>query len=243
MVPDLEAAAGAARELGYPVALKIVSTQLPQKSSVGGVALDIVDRAALLRRGRHMLDQVAAAAPGMPVEGLLVQRMERSLFPIELYVGMETDPTFGPVLLLGHAALGSAGTAITYILPPLDHTLAQAMLDETPIGRFLARQADGAALLDGVTAMLVRLSDLVVEQPAIRRIAIDPLLVSRDRMVVLDAHVELSRPDADGGRRLAVRPYPRELEQNGDLARRPRDLSAADPARGRARSCSSCSMR
>ena len=59
--------------------------------------------------------------------------------------------------------------------------------------------------------------DLVVEQPAIRRLAIDPLLVNRERMVVLDAHVELARPGADGGARLAVRPYPRELEQTATL--------------------------
>ena len=54
-----EAAAAAAPELGYPVALKIVSPRLPQKSSIGGVALDIVDKEALLRRGREMLGQVA----------------------------------------------------------------------------------------------------------------------------------------------------------------------------------------
>ena len=52
-----------------------------------------------------MLERVAAAAPDAPIEGLLVQRMERSLFPLELYLGMEIDPTFGPILLLGHAAL------------------------------------------------------------------------------------------------------------------------------------------
>ena len=217
VVPDLEAAAVAARQLGYPVALKIVSPKLPQKSSVGGVALDIPDKASLLRRGRDMLGQVAAVAPGMPVEGLLVQRMQRSLFPLELYLGMETDPTFGPVLLLGHAALRATGTAIAYLLPPLDTTLAHAMLDETPIGRFLGQQPDGAALLSAVVGVLVRLSDLVVEQPAIRRLAIDPLLVHREGVVVLDAHVELARPGSGGVERLAVRPYPRELEQTATL--------------------------
>ena len=217
VVGDLEAAAAAAGELGYPVALKIVSPRLPQKSSVGGVALDIVDDASLLRRGRDMLEQVAEAAPSMPIEGLLVQRMQRSLFPIELYLGMETDATFGPVLLLGHAALRTTGTAIAYLLPPLDTTLAHAMVDETPIGRFLAQQPEGAALLAGVVEILVRLSDLVVEQPAIRRLAIDPLLVTRECMVVLDAHVDLARPGAEGARRLAVRPYPRELEQTATL--------------------------
>ena len=217
VVPDLEAAAVAARELGYPVALKIVSPRLPQKSSVGGVALDIVDKASLLRRGRRMLAEVAATAPDTPIEGLLVQRMQRSVMPIELYLGMETDPTFGPVLLLGHAALRATGTAIAYLLPPLDSTLAHAMLDESPIGRFLAQQPDGANLLAGVVAILVRLSDLVSEQPAVRRLAIDPLLVSRGRMVVLDAHVDLVRPGADGTGRLAVRAYPRQLEQTAVL--------------------------
>jgi acetyltransferase len=217
VVPDLEAAAGAARELGYPVALKIVCPRLPQKSSVGGVALDIVDKASLLRRGRRMLEEVAATAPQARVEGLLVQRMQRSVTPIELYLGVETDPTFGPVLLLGHAALRSTGTAIAYLLPPLDTTLAHAMLDETPIGRYLRQQPEGTALLDGVVAILVCLSDLVVEQPAIRRLAIDPLLVSQGHMVVLDAHVELARADVEAGRRLAVRPYPRELEQSATL--------------------------
>ena len=217
IVADLDAAATAARELGYPVALKIVTPRLPQKSSIGGVALDIVDKASLLRRGRDMLAQVAAVAPSTPIEGLLVQRMQRSLFPIELFLGMETDPTFGPVLLLGHAALRATGSAIAYLLPPLDMTLAHAMLDQTPIGRFLTQQPEGEALLAGVVEILVRLSDLVVEQPAIRRLAIDPLLVNRERMVVLDAHVELVRPGADGGARLAVRPYPRELEQTATL--------------------------
>lgn len=217
VVPDLEAAAVAARELGYPVALKIVSPRLPQKSSVGGVALDIIDKASLLRRGRRMLAEVATTAPDTPIEGLLVQRMQRSLMPIELYLGMETDPTFGPVHLLGHAALRATGTAIAYLLPPLDSTLAHAMLDETPIGRFLAQQPDGADLLAGVVAILVRLSDLISEQPAVRRLAIDPLLVSRGRMVVLDAHVDLVRPGADTTGRLAVRAYPRQLEQTALL--------------------------
>ena len=124
------------------MALKIVSPQLPQKSSVGGVALDVADEASLLRRGRQMLDRVAAKAPGAAIEGLLVQGMERSLFPIELYLGMEADPTFGPVLLLGQATSRAAAAAdLTYLLPPLDATLAHAMLDETPIGRFLAQSA------------------------------------------------------------------------------------------------------
>ncbi|MGE3293643.1 MAG: GNAT family N-acetyltransferase, partial [Geminicoccaceae bacterium] len=217
LAPDLDAAAAAAAELGYPVALKIVSPRLVQKSSVGGVALDIIDDASLMRRGRHMLNQVRAAVPDAAIDGFLVQRMERSLRPIELYLGVEIDPTFGPVLLLGHAALRASATAIVYLLPPLDSALAHAMVDETPLGRFLSQQGQDGAILEGVVEALVRLSELVVEQPSIRRLAIDPLLVSAGRQVVLDAHVELVRPGAEGRSPLAVRPYPRELEQTATL--------------------------
>lgn len=234
---NLEEAALAARELGFPVALKVLSTKLPQKSAAGGVALDIPDEAALQLRGGQMLAQVAATAPGIAIEGLIVQRMERSLFPIELYLGMELDPTFGPVLLLGQAVRSGGAADLAYLLPPLDSTLAQAMLEESVIGRFLARQPEGTALTDRVIDVLVRLSQLAVDMPAVRRVAIDPLLASRDRLVVLDAHVDVAPvpPGTDPGARLSVRPYPRELEQtatlrNGQILRlrpiRPEDAGA-----------------
>ena len=219
LAPDLEQAMLAANEIGYPVALKIISTKLPQKSSAGGVALDIANDASLLRRGQQMLDQVKAVARDVPIEGLLVQRMERSLFPIELYVGMELDPTFGPVIVLGHAALGATSGELAYLLPPLDSTLAHAMLDETSIGRFLARQPDSEAMIEGVVEILVRLSQLVVDMPTVRRVAIDPLTITRERLVVLDAHIDLEPVPAgtDSSARLAIHPYPRELEQTAIL--------------------------
>ena len=214
LAADLDEAAQAAASLGYPVALKVVSSKLALKSSVGGVALDISNEASLHRRGEEMLARVRVTVPDLKLEGLLVQRMERSLFPIELYVGMELDPTFGPILLIGHAAFSSA-RGLAYLLPPLDSTLAQAMLHETGVGRFLSRQPEGPALIERVVELLVRLSQLVVDMPAVRRIAIDPLLVTKDRLVVLDAHVDLAPvpPGMDPGSRLAIRPYPRELEQ------------------------------
>ena len=219
LAADLAGAAKAAAEIGYPVALKVLSHKLPQKSAVGGVALDVANEASLFRRGGDMLQRIVRAAPDVPLDGLLVQKMERSLFPIELYAGMELDPTFGPVLLVGHAALAEGAGGLAYLQPPLDSTLAHAMLDETDIGRFLARQPNGTELTGRVVETLVRLSQLVIDLPAVTRVAIDPLLISRERLIVLDAHIELTPPvpGADPSARLAVRPYPRELEQTAIL--------------------------
>lgn len=219
IAPDLEGAAVAARTLGYPVAVKVISPGLPRKSSVGGVALDIPDKASLLRRCGQMLERVAATAPGVPIEGFLVQRMERSVLSIELYLGMEIDPTFGPMLVVGHAAHRAIGADLTYLLPPLDGTLAHAQVDHTPIGRYLARQAGGAAMLEQLVQVLVRLSDVVVTLPTVRRVVIDPLLVSQEHLIVLDARIDLTPapPGSDPGARLAIRPYPRELEQSAIL--------------------------
>ena len=86
----------------------------------------------------------------------------------------------------------------------------------------------------------MRLSELVVEQPAIRRLAIDPLLVGAERLVVLDAHVELVRPGRERGARLAVRPYPRELEQTATL-RDGREIRLRPIRPEDAPPCSSCS--
>jgi acetyltransferase len=132
---------------------------------------------------------------------------------------MELDPTFGPVIVLGHAALGPTSGELAYLLPPLDSTLVHAMLDETGIGRFLLRQPNGEALSERVVETLVRLSQLVVDLPTVSRVAIDPLVVSRDRLVVLDAHIDLAPvpPGTDPVARLSIRPYPRELEQTATL--------------------------
>lgn len=235
IVRDLGEAAEAAQALGYPIALKIVSADLPQKSAAGGVALDIENEASLRRRGRELLARVARLAPAATIEGLVVQRMERSLFPTELRLGMLLDPAFGPVLCVGPTTAGDNGM---HLLPPLDATLAQALLAETTLGRALEEAGrTSAATLDLLVTALVRLSQLVVDLPAVASVSIDPLLLTSERAVVLDAHVGLlpvprgTEPTA----RLAVRPYPRELERlevlkNGLAVRlrpiRPEDASA-----------------
>ena len=115
---------------------------------------------------------------------------------------------------------GSGGTLVEVYkdralgLPPLTSTLARQMIDQTVIAQALAgvrgqRPVDRQALAQ----LLVTFSQLVVEQPAIREMDINPLLASPDRLVALDARVVLHRPEIAESDlpRPAIRPYPRRV--------------------------------
>jgi acetyltransferase len=130
----------------------------------------------------------------------------------ELIVGSSVDPQFGPVLLFG---LGGELVEVfrdrALGLPPLTTTLARRMMEQTRVFQALTGvRGRGAVDLASLERLLVRFSELVVEQPAIAELDINPLLATPQRLIALDARVilhDLSVPDADLPRP-AIRPYP-----------------------------------
>lgn len=212
---SLDGAVEAAREIGFPVALKILSPDISHKSDVGGVALALDADAALRAAGEGMLARVAAARPEARIEGFTVQQMALRPRARELIVGVARDPTFGPVVLFGHG-----GTAVEVIadralgLPPLSRTLAQAMIDRTRVARLLAAWRDTpAADLDAVVETLMRIGELALDLPEVAELDINPLLADAQGVLALDGRVRLSPPATAP----AIRAYPAELEQVGQL--------------------------
>ena len=206
-------AVAAARELGYPVVLKLHSFTITHKTDVGGVKLDLADERAVRQAYGAIAAAVAERAGREHFLGVTVQPMVQRAGQ-ELIIGSSVDPQFGPVVLFG-----AGGTLVEVYrdralgLPPLTSTLANQMIDRTVISRALAgvrgqRPVDRQALAQ----LLVTFSQLVVEQPAIREVDINPLLASADRLVALDARVVLHRPELAEADlpRPAIRPYPRE---------------------------------
>jgi acetyltransferase len=202
-------ALAAAEGMGYPVVLKLHSFTITHKTDVGGVKLDLHDGEDV----RRAFAQIREAVPPADFQGVTVQPMVKRE-GYELIVGSSIDPQFGPVLLFG-----SGGTLVEVYkdralgLPPLTSTLALQMIDQTVIARALAgmggqRPVDREALAQ----LLVTFSELVVEQPAIKEIDINPLLASADRLVALDARVVLHPPEIPDQDlpRPAIRPYPRQ---------------------------------
>jgi acetyltransferase len=211
---DLSEAAAAATALGYPVALKILSPDISHKSDVGGVALDLEDEASLRAAAEAMTRRVAALRPEARLEGFAVQTMARRAGAHELILGLSEDLVFGPVVLFGQG-----GTAVEVMadravgLPPLNMALAHEMMGRTRIHRLLRGYRDRpAAKLDEIAATLIKLAQLAADVAEIAELDINPLLADAQGVIALDARIRVKAAREDPARRLAIRPYPRELE-------------------------------
>src|SRR5262249_49677621 len=97
LAPPAGAAAAGARGIGFPVVLKAQAAALSHKTEAGGVALNLADEAALRAAWDRMMASVTRAAPGVALDGALVEKM--SPRGVELMVGAKRDPGWGTVLL------------------------------------------------------------------------------------------------------------------------------------------------
>ncbi len=214
---SVEEAVAAAREIGYPVVVKLYSHTITHKTDVGGVQLNLADADAVRRAYGAIQEAVAARRGAEHFEGVTVQPMI-NYSGYELIVGSSIDPQFGPVLLFGMGGqLVEVFQDRALGLPPLNTTLARRMMERTKIYTAL-RGVRGRQPIDlaALEQLLVRFSQLVVEQRWIKEIDINPLLASPERLIALDARVVLhdpATPEADLPR-LAIRPYPRRYVAN-----------------------------
>ncbi|MEN9216417.1 MAG: bifunctional acetate--CoA ligase family protein/GNAT family N-acetyltransferase [Gloeomargarita sp. HHBFW_bins_162] len=197
-----------AERMGYPVVVKLLSEVITHKSDVGGVQLNLANAAAV-RAAFHLIQsnvQPWTAHHPDVFLGVTVQPMFRAQ-GYELILGSSSDVQFGPVILFG-----SGGQLVEIFqdralaLPPLNSTLAKRMMERTQIYHaLLGVRGKRPVDMDALAQLVVRFSQLVVEQPQIQEIDINPLLASAEHLIALDARVVL-RTDAPP--KLAIRPYP-----------------------------------
>ncbi|WP_022836105.1 bifunctional acetate--CoA ligase family protein/GNAT family N-acetyltransferase [Salisaeta longa] len=203
-------AVDAAESIGYPVVVKLHSTSITHKTDVGGVKLNLGTPEAV----RSAFAAIEEAVPADGFDGVSVQPMVDT-DGYELIVGSSLDRQFGPVLLFG-----TGGSLVEVFkdralgLPPLNTTLARRMMEQTDIYEALQGVRGRAAVdLDALEKLMVRFSQLVVEQPRIKELDINPLLAAPGGdLVALDARVVLHDPEtpADDLPTPAIRPYPRQ---------------------------------
>jgi acetyltransferase len=234
LAKDTADAVRIAGEIGGACALKIASPDITHKSDVGGVRLNLRGPAEVETAAASILQAVAGHAPGARIEGFTVEPMIVRPAATELIVGLIDDGVFGPVVLFG-----KGGTAVEILsdralgLPPLNTVLARDMIERTRVAKLLNGYRDvPAADMAAIERVLIQLADLAVDLPELAELDINPLLADADGVLALDARVVVRVAAARTDRRLAIKPYPADLEHEievkGSLRLRVRAIRPED---------------
>jgi acetyltransferase len=201
------------------VVLKILSREITHKSDVGGVVLGLETPEEVEAAAASMLESVHDAAPDAEIDGFVIQELVTRPGAYELIVGMNEDAQFGPTILFGQG-----GTAVELLddttlgLPPLNLRLAREMISSTRIHKLLQGFRDKPPVdMDALVLTLIKVSQLVVDIGEVKELDINPLLVDQNGVVALDARIRVAPYEGHPHRRLAIKPYPKELEEKIEL--------------------------
>jgi acetyltransferase len=213
-----EEAVAIAEDIAYPVVLKLHSETITHKTDVGGVKLNLTNAEAVRRAYREIESAVSSRGQSSSFLGVTVQPTIDKEKGYELIIGSSIDEQFGPILLFGAGGLLAEVLKDRAIaLPPLNTTLARRLMEQTKIYEALQGVRGRSAVdLVALEQMLVRFSQLVVEQRWIKEIDINPLLAfpqeegDRPSLLALDARIILHEPTVQEEElpKLAIRPYP-----------------------------------
>ncbi len=208
-------AVAAAEKTGYPVVLKLDSPDITHKSEAGGVELNLEDHLQVRTAFDRIVKRAAEWKPGALIRGVTVQKMANVFQGVEMIAGFKRDPVFGSVIMLGAGGVNAEileDRALGF--PPLNETLVMRMLEQLRILPLLKGYRGRPGVdMDALVTTVMRLSYIASDNPAIREMDINPLLVDENGALALDARA-LVDPGAVPGKpfgHLALRPYPEEF--------------------------------
>jgi acyl-CoA synthetase (NDP forming) len=179
-----EEAVRSAERIGFPVAIKILSSEMIHKTDYGGIGLELASSNEVKTRAQEMLDQIS---PDAQPFALMIQEMVHE--GVEVILGGKRDPHFGPVLMFG---LGGIHVEIyddvTFRVAPLTDFDARSMIEEVRGARIFEGYR-GKTPIDRETLIqaLLSLSQLMVENPNIAEMDINPLIITQETAVAVDA--------------------------------------------------------
>ena len=213
-VDTADQAVQAAERIGYPVVVKLRSPDVTHKTDVGGVALGLEDAAMVRGAFERVLASARSRLPHAQLEGATVQPMRHAKHAVELIVGIKKDPVFGTVMLAGMGGIAAellGDRALGF--PPLNERLAMRMLESLKIWPLLnGFRGQPRLRVDKLVEVLIRLSYLAADYPEVAELDINPLLVTPEEIVALDARIVVDRAavgrESEPYAHLALRPYP-----------------------------------
>lgn len=180
-----------ANELGFPLVMKIASPDILHKSDVGGVMLNIQDKNSLQSAYTQIVKRIERLVPPARIDGVYLQRQIPE--GQEVIIGMVRDPLFGPLMMFGSGGIEVEGLKdVAFALAPLNQAEAESMMRRTWAGIKLKGfrsipPVDQASVID----VLIKLSQLAMENETIAEIEINPLRVLSKGAFALDVRMKM----------------------------------------------------
>ena len=203
--------------------VKVAAPDIDDRTTIGGIALDLKTPDAVAEAAQAVMAAVAAARPHARIDGVTVHPMVRRPDAREVFAGLSDDPVFGPVIVFGRG-----GKAVEVIgdfalaLPPLDLSLARDLIRRTRVSRLLGAYRDVEPVdIDALALVLVKIAQLAADIPAVREIDLNPLFADGSGLMAVDTRIVVARDTrrkaGPGNPRFAVAPYPTEQEEHFTL--------------------------
>ena len=179
------------KEMGFPVVLKLVSPDITHKSDVGGVRVGLTNGSQVGRAYREIMAAAKQSNPRAQVEGVAVQSMIAA--GVEVIIGMSKDSQFGPVMMFGLGGiLVELLKDVSFRVVPLNRRDASEMIREVKgyplLDGFRGQEPVNIALLE---EMILKVSDFAERNPEIKELDLNPVIVSKDSAVAVDARIVL----------------------------------------------------
>ena len=195
VVDSIGSAIASANEIGYPVALKVVSEEILHKTDSGGVMLGIESDSTLKGSYEQLAANIKKTVPGLSTIKVLVQKMIPS--NTELVLGALRDKSFGPTVMFGMGGIYVEALKIVgFRLSPISLEDARKLIRETlPPALIKGVRGRDPMNVDKIAGVLVSLSRLIEEQPQIEEVDFNPVLPYQDGCIAVDARIIISKPE------------------------------------------------
>ncbi|HRE18896.1 MAG TPA: GNAT family N-acetyltransferase, partial [Rhodocyclaceae bacterium] len=210
-----------AEQIGFPVAMKVDSQDIIQKSDAGGVRLNIGNASAVRNAYHDILDTVGKRHPNAKINGISIEPFLAHPNGRELMIGVFRDPVFGPVITFGAGGFDvEIFSDRSVALPPLNHFLAQDLIRATRASKLLGEFRNMPSVnLQALEEVLLSISEMVCELPWIMEMDINPLIVDENGAIAADARIVIDHSNSSGDRyaHMAIYPYPVHLVQEWQM--------------------------
>ncbi len=206
-----------AEQIGFPVAMKVDSPDLVRKSDAGGVRLNITNAPSVRNAYHDIIEVVQKRHPNARINGVSIEPYLARPNGRELMIGVERDPTFGPII-----TFGAGGTEVEIFsdravaLPPLNQYLAQDLIRSTRAAKLLGKFRNMPPInMEALEDVLLHISEMVCELPWLQELDLNPLIVDENGAIAADARIVIDHAATSGDRysHMAIHPYPSHLVQ------------------------------